>query len=97
MPAQQLLPSAHVNAPKSGSLAIQQGDIAALVHKAIVLLMLGSYGDLREPRGEANLDEPLIWLDGEMHVSNTAEVTGWLLILISPGHEIQQNCVCWTI
>jgi len=88
VPAQLLLPSAHVNVPEGGSLVIQQGDIAALVHKAIVLLMLGSYGDLREPRGEANPDEPLIWLNGEMHVSNTVEVTGWLLILISPEHEI---------
>lgn len=87
MPA-QLLPSAHVNVPKSGFLVIQPGDIAALVHKPIVLPMLGSYGDLREPRLEANLDEPVIWLNGELHVSNTMEVNGWLLILISPGHEI---------
>jgi hypothetical protein len=46
----QLLPSAHVKVPKSGSLVIKQGDIAALVHKPIALLMLGSYGDLREPQ-----------------------------------------------
>lgn len=76
MPA-QLLSSAHVNVPKSGSLVIKQSDTAAPVHKPMVLLMLGSYGDLREPRQEANLDEPVIWMNGALHVSSTVEVNGW--------------------
>jgi hypothetical protein len=68
-----------------------------LAQKPIVLLMLGSYGDLKEPRQEANLDEPVIWPNGALHVSGTVEANGWLLILISPGHEIRQNGLQWTI
>jgi hypothetical protein len=92
----QLLPSAHVYVPKSGSLLIKQSDTAVPVHKPIVLLMLDSYGDLRGSRWEASLDELVIWLNGAMHVSSKVEVNEWLLVLISPGHEIWQNGLCWT-